>query len=236
MQILENSDENPWDIHKNEIPRKKPGLGKPTPVDREIMIGEDKILLSITDARGVIEYCNEDFVEVSGYEEYELAGSPHNIVRHPDMPRVIFKMMWERIQNKQNIIAVVKNLSKTGRYYWVVTDFVVKEDKNGHIVGYKAFRKPAPRKAIETVIPLYKKLQELENVRGIEAAEKFLNGFFDSEDTTYDDFIENLIIDTIEPEVVSEGEIVREEIVREEIIRPVTKIERKSFFKRLFGN
>ncbi len=231
MQILENSDEKSWGIHENGSRKKTPGLGKPTPVDREIIISEDKVLLSITDALGVIEYCNEDFVEVSGYEEYELAGAPHNIVRHPDMPRVIFKLMWERLQNKQNIIAIVKNLAKTGRYYWVMTDFIVKEDKSGHVVGYKAFRKAAPRTAIETVIPLYKKLRELENVQGMEAAEKFLNGFFDAEDTTYDDFIENLIIKNIEPEIVSEGEI-----VRDQIIRPVIKSERKSFFKRLFGN
>ncbi len=226
MQGLENSDEKPWGIHLNEI-QKKTGLGRPAPIDREINIGKDKILLSITDARGVIEYCNEDFVEISGYEEYELAGVAHNIVRHPDMPKVIFKLMWKRIQNKHNIIAVVKNLSKTGRYYWVVTDFVVREDKNGHITGYKAFRKPAPRKAIEAVIPLYKKLQELENIRGVEAAEKFLNGFFNAEDTTYDEFIEKLIIDNIEPEIVLGDEITRP---------PVTRAERKSFFKRLFGN
>lgn len=164
---IENSNEIHWDVHTNGIEKRKPSITRPTPVDREIIIGEDKVLLSITDAKGVIEYCNEAFVETSGYEEYELAGSGHNMVRHPDMPRVIFKLMWNRIQNKENIIAVVKNLAKTGRYYWVITDFVVKEDKEGNITGYKAFRKPAPRKAIEAVMPLYKKLREIENVKGM---------------------------------------------------------------------
>lgn len=223
---IENSNDIHWDVHTNGIEKRKPSIARPTPVDREVVIGENQVLLSITDTKGVIEYCNEAFVESSGYEEYELAGSGHNIVRHPDMPRAVFKLMWERIQKKENIIAVVKNLAKTGRYYWVITDFVVKEDKEGNITGYKAFRKPAPRKAIEAVTPLYKKLREIENVRGMEAADKFLNGYFEGENTNYDDFIEGLIIDNIQPEVMPEIETTK----------PITKSERKSFFKRLFGN
>ena len=224
----ESIDEIQWNIHTNEEKR-KPSITRPTPVDREVVIGTNQVLLSITDTKGVIEYCNEAFVETSGYEEFELAGSGHNIVRHPDMPRMIFKLMWDRIQKKENIIAVVKNLAKTGRYYWVITDFVIKEDKEGNIIGYKAYRKPAPRKAIDAVIPLYKKLREIENAKGIIAAEKFLFGYLEGEDTNYDDFIENLIIDTIEPESVQEGNSA-------EAVKPKTKAEKKSFFRRLFGN
>jgi PAS domain S-box-containing protein len=220
-----NPKEDNWEIHSKEIKKRKPRLILPEPVDREISIRDDQVLLSITDIKGVIEYCNEDFVEISGYEEYDLVGSAHNIVRHPDMPRVVFKLMWKRIQNKQNIIAVVKNLAKTGRYYWVITDFVIKEDEQGNIIGYKAYRKPAPRKAIEAVIPIYKKLINIESVNSMDAAEKFLEGFFETKNTTYDDFIENLIIDNL-----------NEKIVLEKVDqKPVTKSERKSFFKRLFG-
>jgi len=224
--------EHSWDILKtntqeaSEKTKRAPRLNSPIPVDREIKLDNSKVLLSITDTRGIISYCNEDFVEVSGYEEYELAGAAHNIVRHPDMPRVVFKLMWNRIQNKNNIIAIVKNMAKTGRYYWVMTDFVIKEDKDGNITGYKAYRKPAPKKAIEAVIPLYKKLREIEDNRGMEAAENFLIGFFDGENTTYDDFIENLIIDNIQPDI-SPNEVNTE--------KPVNKAERKSFFKRMFG-
>lgn len=196
---------------------RKPKITPPTPVDREIMLDKDDVLISITDKRGVIEYCNEAFVESSGYEEHELVGAGHNIVRHPDMPRVIFKMMWERIQNKENIIAVVKNLAKTGRYYWVITDFIVKEDSKGNVSGYKGIRKPAPRKAIEEMVPLYKKLVEIEKESGMEASEKFLNGFFESKDTNYNDYIEDLML--------KEGDI-----------KGKQKGEKKgSFFKWVFG-
>ena len=173
---------------------------KPTPVDREIVLDPKDVLLSITDLKGNIEYCNDEFVEVSGYEEYELVGSAHSIVRHPDMPKVVFKLMWDRLEKEDNIVAIVKNMGKTGRYYWVMTDFVVRKDANGKATGYKAFRKPAPKKAIEVVIPFYKKLKEIEEHRGIDAAFNFFNGFFDGKNTNYDDFIENLIVTNMRPE------------------------------------
>jgi len=224
---FKNQNNDSWEIHTSEITKRKPRIALPEPVDREISIRNDQVLLSITDTKGVIEYCNEDFVEISGYEEYELAGAAHNIVRHPDMPRVVFKLMWNRIQSKQNIIAVVKNMAKTGRYYWVITDFVIKEDNEGNIIGYKAYRKPAPRKAIEALIPLYKKLRAIEDANGMESAERFLNGFFDGKNTNYDDFIENLIIENMQSEIMNTAMV--------ENAKPISKTERKSFFKRIFG-
>ncbi|WP_417785037.1 PAS domain-containing protein [Tenacibaculum sp.] len=216
---MTNNLEKKWEDHSSENQKRKPKLVSPTPVDREIKLDENSVLLSITDTRGVIEYCNEDFVESSGYEEYELVGAGHNIVRHPDMPRVIFKLMWERIQNKQNIIAFVKNMAKTGRYYWVMTDFVVKENDKGEVTNYKALRKPAPKKAVQEIIPLYKRLREIEDLNGIEASEKFLKGFLDSKNTNYDVYIEKLITDNVS----STTQDVKEEK------------KKGSFFKRFFG-
>lgn len=218
---MTTNSEKKWDTLK-----RNPKLPTPTPVDREIILDENAILLSITDTRGVIEYCNEDFVESSGYEEYELVGSGHNIVRHPDMPRVIFKLMWERIQKKQNIIAFVKNMAKTGRYYWVMTDFVVKENEKGQVTNYKALRKPAPRKAILEIIPLYKRLREIEDLNGIEASEKFLKGFLDSKDTDYDTYVERLITDNLSS--LSESKVSQE-------VAETSEKKKGSFFKRFFG-
>lgn len=246
---------NTWDnINDDKLSKRKARLPKPTPVDREIIFNNNLVLLSITDLKGVIEYCNDDFVEISGYEEYELAGSAHNIIRHPDMPRVIFKLMWSRIQKKQNVVALIKNMSKTGRYYWVYTDFVVKEDKQGNITGYKAYRKAAPRKAIETIVPIYKKLKEIEDAKGIEVAEKFLHGYLDGKGTHYDRFIESLIIDNLPKTEITTKEVVAKETTPIEKTTPIkevpttktktaissqkkpkTSTERKSFFKKLFG-
>ncbi len=164
--------------------------GKPTPIDEEIVLNPKKYILSKTDPKGIIEYGNDYFVEISGYTEDELIGKNHNIVRHPDMPKIVFKLLWKRIQNRENITAVVKNLAKDGRYYWVVTDFEIKTDKvTNEIVGYFAYRTAAPRKAIEVMEPLYQKLTNIEKRSGMEGSEKYLLALLESRGQSYDDFI-----------------------------------------------
>ncbi|MCF6331605.1 MAG: PAS domain-containing protein [Sulfurimonas sp.] len=166
----------------------------PKPIDNEIKLSSKRYIVSKTDTKGIIEYGNDYFVEISGYLEFELMGKPHSIIRHPDMPKIIFKFMWNRIQQGNNIMAVVKNLTKNGSYYWVVTDFEPKKDPlTNEIVSYTAFRKAAPQKAIDTITPIYAKLLEIEKEGGMEASEKFLIGFLEERRTTYDDFIDELV-------------------------------------------
>lgn len=85
---------------------------------REFLPSE--LFFSITDPRGVIVSGNQVFVRVSGHELHDLIGAPHNIIRHPDMPRAAFKLLWDHLQSGQKVAAYVKNLAKDGRYYWVV--------------------------------------------------------------------------------------------------------------------
>jgi len=169
-------------------------MAHPTPIDHEIKLNPKRYIVSKTDAKGIIEYGNDYFVEISGYAESELIGKPHSIVRHPDMPKVVFKMMWDRINNAQNIMAVVKNLAKDGSYYWVVTEFEPKVDPiTNEIISHTAFRKAAPQKAIDTMEPIYQKLLEIEKDGGMEASEKYLRGFLEDKHLTYDEFIDDLV-------------------------------------------
>lgn len=166
----------------------------PEPTNKEIKLSNKRYIVSKTDAKGIIEYGNDYFVEISGYSQEELIGKPHSIVRHPDMPKIVFKMMWDRINKGQSIMAVVKNLAKNGSYYWVVTEFEPKIDPiSNEIISHTAFRKAAPQKAIDTMIPIYKKLLEIEQEGGMEASEKYLRDFLEEHNTTYDDFIDNLV-------------------------------------------
>lgn len=166
----------------------------PTPLDQEIKLDPKRYIVSKTDAKGIIEYGNDYFVEISGYKESELMGKPHNIVRHPDMPKVAFKLMWERISKGDNFVAIVKNMAKDGRYYWVFTEFEPKVDAlSNEIKGYTAFRKAAPQKAVDAITPIYKKLLEIEAEGGVEASEKYLKGFLEENRTTYDEFINDLV-------------------------------------------
>lgn len=169
----------------------------PLPINEEIQISTKKYIVSKTDAKGVIEYGNDYFVEISGYKESELIGKPHNMIRHPDMPKIVFKMMWDRINKGKNIMAVVKNMAKDGRYYWVITEFEPKIDPiSNDIISHTAFRKAAPQKAINIMEPIYQKLLEIEKEGGMEASEKYLRGFFEEKHTTYDEFIDGVIGNT----------------------------------------
>lgn len=166
----------------------------PEPINNEIKLNPKRYIVSKTDAKGIIEYGNDYFVEISGYTEAELIGHPHNIIRHPDMPKVVFKMMWDRINKAQNIMAVVKNLAKDGSFYWVVTEFEPKVDPiTNEVISHTAFRKAAPQKAIEAISPIYEKLLDIEKEAGMEASEKYLRGYLEENKTTYDDFINELV-------------------------------------------
>ncbi len=151
---------------------------RPTALDIEIELDPKRYIVSETDAKGKITYCNDYFMEVSGYNEEELIGKAHNIIRHPDMPKVIFKLLWETISAGKNINALVKNLAKDGRYYWIFTEFEIRKDTDtGEIIGYHAARKSISKHVIEIIADLYAELLQIEKDDSIEAAQEYLVNF-----------------------------------------------------------
>lgn len=153
-------------------------MNKVIPRNEEIKLEKNRYLVSETDAKGVITYCNDYFTEISGYSRAELLGHQHNIIRHPDMPRVVFKLLWERIKSGKNINALVKNLAKDGKYYWIFTEFKTRVDLDTNtVIGYTAHRKTISEDAVEIISSLYSDLREIEEQEGMEAAEKYLNEF-----------------------------------------------------------
>ena len=130
-------------------------------IDEEFLF-EGRVIISETDPKGIITFANRKFCEISGYTADELLGQPHNIIRHPDMPKEAFTKMWETIQEGRIWHGLVKNLRKDGRYYWVETEIAPVKDDAGNITGYIAARKPAGRKDIEDVVTLYRKMKETE--------------------------------------------------------------------------
>ena len=170
-------------------------MKKPTPIDEEIELDPKRYIVSETDEKGKITFCNDYFMEVSGYTKEELIGKPHSIVRHPDMPKVVFKLLWETISQGKNINAVVKNLAKDGRYYWIFTEFESRRDTDtGKIIGYHAARKSISKHVLEIVAELYAKLLEMEKIESVEASEEFLHRYLKSEgdDITFANLMENI--------------------------------------------
>ena len=165
---------------------------QPHPTGNEIKLNSKDILVSKTDQKGVITYGNSMFVEVSGYSENELIGSNHNILRHPDMPKVIFYLMWQSIKNGKNIMAVVKNLAKNGDHYWVTTDFDIQRDREGKIRNYIAFRQATNKKVVKEIEPLYQKLLQIEKEHGMDASIEYLEAFLEEKGMSYNQYIEAL--------------------------------------------
>ena len=107
----------------------------------ETIVPKGELIVSRTDLKGIITYANETFAEISGYEIDELIGKPHNIVRHPDMPKSIFKELWETLKKDGLWSGVVKNLRKDEGFYWVYAE-ISEVYKDGELIEYKSIRTP----------------------------------------------------------------------------------------------
>jgi PAS domain S-box-containing protein len=133
-------------------------IHKPDPIDEEIPF-DGGVMITETDTAGVITYANRKFREMTGYSKEELVGAPHNINRHPDMPKVAFKGMWETIKAGNYWEGLVKNMNNEGKYYLVVVWVKPKFDENGKIIGYIAGRKIPDREAMNAALQQYKQLK-----------------------------------------------------------------------------
>lgn len=165
---------------------------RPTPKDIEITLSPKKTIVSRTDEKGIIRFVNDYFMEIAGYKENELVGFPHNVIRHPDMPKIIFKLLWDELKQGNDMRAIVKNLAKDGRYYWVITNFYTLYDDNKNIIGYYARSKAVPQFVKEEVVKLYETLIVIEENEGMKASEKYVSDWLTLNNTTYQDYVESL--------------------------------------------
>ena len=131
---------------------------RPAPTGREILWGEEEIIVSKTDLKGIILYANQTFLRIARYEESEVLGQPHNLIRHPDMPKCVFKLLWDTLEAGDEIFAYVKNMAKDGDHYWVFAHVTPTCGANGRIVGYHSNRRCPERKHVELLEGIYAKL------------------------------------------------------------------------------
>lgn len=178
----------------NELMREHRAV-RPTNVGRSI--GREEVIVSKTDPKGIITYANGVFCRIAGYELHELIGAPHNLIRHPDMPRCVFKFLWDRISAGHEVFALVKNMARNGDYYWVLAHVTPTYDSSGQIVGYHSNRRWPDPTSIAAVEPIYRQLCEIENAHepreGIEKSMQAMIGLLDSNKVTYDEFIFSII-------------------------------------------
>lgn len=168
------------------------------PTGRERLFGTDEIIVSKTDPKGIITYANEVFLRVSAYDEADVIGQPHNLIRHPDMPRAVFGLMWDVIQSGQEIFAFVLNLASDGDHYWVLAHVTPSFGPDGAIVGYHSNRRLPDRPAIASVTALYADLRAVERLHSnardaLAASTQRLTDILATHGTTYDEFFWSLI-------------------------------------------
>ena len=216
-------------------------INKPTPINEEVVWDKTKTIISTTDRFGNITDVNQTFIDVCGYSADELLGKPHNIIRHPDMPKITFKLLWDNLKLGNNFAGVVKNLAKSGEYYWVITDFEMRRDSAGNITHYIARRKSVPKGVIDNyVTPLYQTLVKLEKVGGMELSARFFKNYLDKQGKDYIDFIidvmnenrEDVAFQDIPMAPMDSNKVISDDIVT---VSDAMNEKRKSFFGRLFS-
>lgn len=168
----------------------------PTSVER--VLQDNDLIVSRTDLKGIITYCNNAFIKFSGFAREELMGVQHNCVRHPDMPRAVFKLLWDTLAQGREVNAYVKNMSKDGSFYWVLANVTCDFDGSGRVSGYYSVRRRPSPVAVSAVSALYRTLLEAERNAGtrdaMDASTRILVDAIGSQGfKSYEEFIFSII-------------------------------------------
>ena len=148
--------------------------------EKEQKVAAKCVFTSSTDQNATIVSINDDFAKISGYRKDELLGQNHNIVRHPDMPKIIFDIMWDKLKDNKRFVGIVKNRTKDGNYYWLVSETSTLSKKDDGSKVYYSCKKAAPKRAVFHINSLYKKLSKQEK-----------KGEHDVQQTCQKDFLED---------------------------------------------
>lgn len=167
------------------------------PTGTERSFGADEVIVTKTDLKGRVTYANDVFCRVSAFDESELLGQPHNVIRHPAMPRGVFRLLWESLAARQELFAYVVNLAGDGAHYWVLAHVTPSIDGTDQVVGYHSNRRLSDPAVVRQIQPVYE-LMLAEERRHASAADAsragldLLNGILAEKGTDYDRFIWSL--------------------------------------------
>ena len=167
------------------------------PTNKEVFFDADDIIVSKTDYKGRITYANDVFLHIAGYTERELLGQPHSIIRHPDMPRSVFKYLWDAILQGGEVFAYVKNMTKTGDHYWVFAHVTPSFDASGTVIGFHSNRRVPKRSAVDAITPVYAELLRTEAAHrngkdALAAGTRHLLDFVKTSQKSYDELLLSL--------------------------------------------
>lgn len=165
---------------------------------RERHFPDSGLIVTKTDLKGRITYANQTFLDISSLTAADALGAPHSVIRHPDMPRCIFKLLWEHIQGGREIFAYVINRATNGDHYWVFAHVTPSFAPDGKIIGYHSNRRVPRKSAVDqTIKPLYEQLLQIESLEadrnhGMNRAHSALHDKLQTLRMSYDQFIFSL--------------------------------------------
>ncbi len=167
------------------------------PTGVENLLSEEELIVSKTDLKGRITYANDVFIRMAKYSYKELMGAPHSLIRHPDMPRCVFKLLWDTLGSRQEIFAYVVNPAKDGSHYWVFAHVTPTLDERGNIVGYHSNRRKPEPAQLDRIRPIYKALcaEEARHANakdGMRASFDMMVGLLKQQGVGYDEFVLSL--------------------------------------------
>ncbi len=168
---------------------------RPTGVERTF--GEDEIIVTKTDPRGVLTYANDVFLRISALTEDEAIGRPHSLIRHPDMPRAVFKLLWDTVKSRKELFAYVVNLAADGAHYWVLAHVTPSFDAGGQVVGYHSNRRKPEPAPIAAASELYGRLRAEErrhssSPAALDASWTMMQRMLADRSQTYEEFVWDL--------------------------------------------
>ena len=158
----------------------------------ERKLNDRDLIVSSTDKRGIICYVNKTFSDISDYTEDELYGQPHNIIRHPDMPKTIFKYMWSNLLQNKPVVAYVKNYVKGKQEYYWVKAVIYPKVENNEISIITSYRTKATDFEIEQIKKIYKILTDYERDHSLDESMNYFMEFLKARSLTYNKMINRL--------------------------------------------
>ena len=169
------------------------------PTTKELLMHNDDFIVSKTNIKGQITYANSTFMRYSGYKQSKTYLHQHKLVRHPDMPRSIFHLLWQTIKSGKEFNGYVKNMHQDGSFYWVFANVTPSFSMNGNrdIIGYYSVRRKPKAEALSVIKPLYKKMlqaeQQANNIKAaIAAGTQVLQHVLEQQEMAYDQFVLSL--------------------------------------------
>ncbi|WP_417594164.1 PAS domain-containing protein [Oceanospirillum sp.] len=171
-------------------------LAKSLSGSTEVFLNTDDLIISKTDLKGRITYANRTFMRIAGFDEEDLLHQPHNMIRHPDMPKGIFKFLWQELRQGHEFFGFVKNYTADHGFYWVFANITPDFDSAGHVQGYFSVRRRPSLDAIKTIESIYQKMIGIERrcskANACTHSLAFLDQILESKQVSYERFVMQL--------------------------------------------